>query len=337
MTAFSKFEWNRNPVRLALKGAAGSVATAMFNRANMDGTRVYVTQQSLADELATSVRTVRRAQKELRALGLIHCVSKGSNKGRAAGPSIYDLTMPPTNTGHPQEHRTPMSSVNCGTPDIGDQNTGHSWPEHRTPVSPLLDPSPDPGTKPGSSKEQANTYVSAVEASISDDRPEIPSGLLGEQDNPSDTDPGWVGSLVEADIADVRPQASTVGDRPCVDSNNDDHPWWSVKANTSVSANPATESVPAMPDRSDPWENDAAFEAAVDVHFASQAEQGPQLAEPEVVVCECAWPEKSCIQASPGIAVRHQLAVVTPVVASQPQMETTSWRGNAETGPIWDS
>jgi replication initiation and membrane attachment protein DnaB len=99
MTEFNKFRWNDHPIRVALKGTASALATVMFNKANMDGTKVYVTQETLADVLTVSVRTVRRAQTELESFGLIRCVVKGSNLGTGK-PSVYELTMPPETTGH---------------------------------------------------------------------------------------------------------------------------------------------------------------------------------------------------------------------------------------------
>jgi hypothetical protein len=201
---FSKFRWNDHPVRVALKGSAGAVASEMFNRASMDGTGVYLSQETLAGKLTVNVRTVRRAQKELESLGLIRCVRKGSNLGRAAGPSIYELTMPPKNTGH----------LEPGTPDISDKNTGHLCPDHRTLVTGtpdtgvrLIDPLIDPGNRPGSSTGEANTDVSA-EASIFDDRPEIPSGSAGVRDTTSDTDPFGVGCL---GVEDEPHQGSALG------------------------------------------------------------------------------------------------------------------------------
>jgi hypothetical protein len=200
---FTKFRWNDHPVRVALKGAAGAVATVMFNRANMDGSKVFVTQESLADDLTISIRTVRRAQKELEALGLIRCVVKGNNLGRAGRPSVYELTMPPKNTGHLFAETT---GRHPRTPDIGVQNTGHRCPEHRTPVSALIDPLLDPGNRPGSL--EANTVVSAFEASSFADRPEIPLGSAAVRDTTVDTDPFGVGCL---GVGDEPRQGSALG------------------------------------------------------------------------------------------------------------------------------
>src|SRR3981189_1743485 len=111
---FSKFRWNDNPVRVALKDTAGALANVMFNKANMDGTKVYGSQENLAVMLGVTPRTVRRAQKELETLGLIRCTSKGS--GRSGKSSEFVLTMPELNTGHGcTEYQTSVT----GIPDTG--------------------------------------------------------------------------------------------------------------------------------------------------------------------------------------------------------------------------
>lgn len=128
---FNKFRWNDHPARVKLKNTTAAVATEMFNRANMDGTDIYVNQKMMAKTLETSERTVRRALRALESAGLIHCTKSGSNIGRNGGPSEYVLTMP-KNTGHPcPDHRTSLT----GTPDTSDR---------------LIDPLIDPGNRPGS-------------------------------------------------------------------------------------------------------------------------------------------------------------------------------------------
>lgn len=128
---FSKFEWNRLPERVKLKNTTAAVASEMFNRANMDGTGIYVNQKMMAETLETSERTVRRSLRALESAGLIHCTETGSNIGRNGGPSVYVLTMP-KNTGHPSpDHRTSTT----GTPDTSGR---------------LIDPLIDPGNRPGS-------------------------------------------------------------------------------------------------------------------------------------------------------------------------------------------
>lgn len=128
---FNKFRWNDHPARVKLKNTAAAVATEMFNRANMDGTDIYVNQKMMAKTLETSERTVRRALRALESAGLIHCTKSGSNIGRNGGPSEYVLTMP-QNTGHPcPDHRTSV----IGTPDTSDR---------------LIEPLIDPGNRPGS-------------------------------------------------------------------------------------------------------------------------------------------------------------------------------------------
>lgn len=128
---FSKFEWNRLPERVKLKNTTAAVASEMFNRANMDGTEIYVNQKMMAETLGSSERTVRRSLRALESAGLIHCTETGSNIGRNGGPSVYVLTMP-KNTGHPSpDHRTSTT----GTPDTSGR---------------LIDPLIDPGNRPGS-------------------------------------------------------------------------------------------------------------------------------------------------------------------------------------------
>jgi hypothetical protein len=155
----------------------------------------------LADMLGVSERTVRRAQKQLESLELIHCEQRGNNMGRAAKASRFLLTMPPENTGH-------------GTPDT-DKNTGHGCPEHRTSVTGtpdtgvrLIHPLLDPGNRPGSVVvDKADTDMSAHghEASISDDRPDA-SRLMGVTDTNYEHGPeGAAALVVEADTVGVRP------------------------------------------------------------------------------------------------------------------------------------
>ncbi|SIM00620.1 Uncharacterised protein [Mycobacteroides abscessus subsp. abscessus] len=130
---FNKFRWNDHPARVKLRDTPAMLATEMFNRANMDGTEIYGSQENLAKLLGASVSSIRRAQKRLQELGLIERDGKRGS-GRGGRSTKWRLTMPP-NTGH------------------SDSNTGHRCAEYRSPVQeiPVIsDRLIDPGNRPGS-------------------------------------------------------------------------------------------------------------------------------------------------------------------------------------------
>lgn len=212
---FSKFRWNDHPVRVALNGTASALATIYFNKADMDGTKVYGSQENLAAMLKVSVRTVRRAQKELETLGLIRRISTGSGFGGqsnayvlAMPASIPDISIPDIPDTDPFSQVVSIPDT-LPIPDTGVRS-------YRTSVSSipdtsvrLIDPFLDPGNKPGSLRDKADTEVSAQEqASIFDDRPENPSGSEAVRDTTFDTDPLGVGCL---GMGDEPHQGSALG------------------------------------------------------------------------------------------------------------------------------
>ncbi|UXA17656.1 helix-turn-helix domain-containing protein [Mycobacterium sp. SMC-4] len=133
---FDKFRWNDHPTRVALTGTAGALATVMYNRASADGTKVYGSRKSLAEQLGVDVRTVSRARKRLVSLGLIELVSSGSSYGKQSNE--YRLTMPP------EPHRT-SAPEGTSSGDISELR-GHLCPTSGdTSVPPI-----DPGNRPGS-------------------------------------------------------------------------------------------------------------------------------------------------------------------------------------------
>lgn len=71
MPEFSKFRWHEVAVRMT-KGTTARVAGVMFDRANMDGTKVYVNNEKLAAELGCSTKSVERATRELVKTGLVY-------------------------------------------------------------------------------------------------------------------------------------------------------------------------------------------------------------------------------------------------------------------------
>lgn len=148
---FNKFRWNDHPVRVALKGTANALATVMFNKANMDGTKVYGSQETYAAMLGCSTKSVERAQAQLMARGLVRRELKGS--GRSGKSSEFTLTMPPeipdTNTRHLDSEIPDISGL--GIPDTS-LNTRHSCPEYQTSVAEIPDTSVcpiDPLSRPG--------------------------------------------------------------------------------------------------------------------------------------------------------------------------------------------
>ncbi|MFV1355711.1 hypothetical protein ABFV47_01380 [Mycolicibacterium fortuitum] len=141
------------------KGITAQVVGIMFDRANMDGTEVYINNQKLALELGCNEKSIRRARKDIETKGLavlekrgIHFVNGGSR------PSVYRLTMP----GSTQPDIVQVSPQ----PDISVYTTGHSL-HNRTSVSTQPDMGVhliDPGNKPGSllsnNSEEPDTDVS---------------------------------------------------------------------------------------------------------------------------------------------------------------------------------
>ncbi|MFI2841703.1 helix-turn-helix domain-containing protein [Mycolicibacterium sp. PDY-3] len=144
MSEFSKFRWHEVAMRLT-NGITTRVAGVMFDRANMDGSEVYLNNEKLATELGCSEKSIRRARKNLETLGLATLVSRGHNMIHAGGrsePSKFRLTMPTTQ------------------PDIDVRSTtGHL--HNRTSVSTQPDTGVhliDPGNKPGSSIAKGNIF-----------------------------------------------------------------------------------------------------------------------------------------------------------------------------------
>jgi hypothetical protein len=173
---FNKFRWNDHPTRVGLKGTANALATVMFNKANMDGTNVYGSQENLAKMLRVSTKTVGRAQRELESLGLVRRTETGSGFGRRSNGFV--LTMPPAISDISSPHVASISDT-FSIPDIDVPHIGHPCPLISDMGVPPIDPLPDPGNKPGSRE--------VGEADISDDRPVDP---FGGADDQQESEPG---------------------------------------------------------------------------------------------------------------------------------------------------
>ncbi|BCT75983.1 hypothetical protein SCMU_18250 [Sinomonas cyclohexanicum] len=150
------------------------------------GAHPGVTQ--LAEDSGMSTRTVMRHLQSLEDLGLVVCVRRGSDMGRKAMTSVYDLAIPedPEHVSKHQDHVTPVSHVDPSdqvTPMSHDQvpPVSHDRPEQVTPVTgtgdtgvtPTLQELPssnsptavkDVGTSPSPDVSPARTREAAHEA-----------------------------------------------------------------------------------------------------------------------------------------------------------------------------
>ncbi len=131
MSEFNKFRWQELAVRM-VKDTPVRVAAEMFNRADMDGSRVFINNEKLAQELGCSTKSVERATRQLVKIGLARRERRGHNlNGAKRTSSEYTLTMPTQadiapSTGH-GVNRTSVSSQ----PDIHVEPTGHRSPTNR--------------------------------------------------------------------------------------------------------------------------------------------------------------------------------------------------------------
>jgi hypothetical protein len=220
---FSKFRWNDHPVRVSLKDTPSALATVMFNKANPDGTKVYGSQENLAEMLKVSKKTVGRAQKQLESLGLIRRISTGSGFGRQSNE--FALTMPPPIEDIAIEDMASSQVVSIEDippiEDIGVLHRGHGCPPIGDTGVPPIDPLPDPGNKPGSVEEpdifdvrpQEEDIKSDVlprdpfsEAYIFDDRP-VDEEPVTLEESPEPTF-GLVGGHSDVRLGDV-PESGT--------------------------------------------------------------------------------------------------------------------------------
>ncbi|GGR60989.1 DNA-binding transcriptional ArsR family regulator [Nocardioides luteus] len=136
-----RFDWERAIRALPLRPPVLKlVALVLATYADRDGANAHPGEDRLAEDCGMSPRSVRRHLAELRELGLIERVFKGSSYGRAKAADEYRLIVPAdiqSRVAERLEHRSPMTGddqpitghpwpvITPGTPDTGGQNTGH--------------------------------------------------------------------------------------------------------------------------------------------------------------------------------------------------------------------
>lgn len=94
MTKILRFEWEGLIRRVMIPPTVKHVALTLSTYGDTDGTHIYPSVALLARTTCLGERTVRRSLDELRELGLIERVRRGSNFGRQAMSDAYELRMP---------------------------------------------------------------------------------------------------------------------------------------------------------------------------------------------------------------------------------------------------
>lgn len=216
--AGERYRWERRLLASSLPTATKCVGLALATFANGAGDNAHPGETRLAEACTLSVRQVRRHLAVLRDQGLVERTHEGSSTGRRALADVYQLLLPteddrPLTTGDPAEdhrslatgdlwdQRTPMTGDPWEpwprTPDMGDQNTGHGRPEHRTLVTrtpdthvrpPTHTPTPVP---PSPDHHSAATAAAPPQAATPSDDPDdgwtevsdFLTGQLGDLDS----------------------------------------------------------------------------------------------------------------------------------------------------------
>lgn len=170
MTGFNKFSWLKAVEWFDLTATEHKVLDHVCNKADgSTGAKAYVTDAGVAEEINRSERSVQRATKRLRDLGLIERTQRGIQGVR---PSVYRLTIPAKPdtevTRHPGSNPTLVTrhSDPVVTRHL-DEVTRHPCPSNPTLVSGISDPLSDP--LKGSDYENhelPDTEVSGVVASL---------------------------------------------------------------------------------------------------------------------------------------------------------------------------
>ncbi len=191
-----KFHWSKAFSRSDVPSVARAVAYVIHNHAGGDGKNSHPGMDVLMVDTGLSESSVTRHLKTITGAGWVHQVSSGSNSGRRALASVYDLTYPPGYseaaakelrdeklrelresrrglkehpspvTDDPKEHPSQMTGDNpseSGTPVTHDGE--HLSPVTGTPVTSdcLPDPLPDPLSDPHPlSREEDECDVSSL-------------------------------------------------------------------------------------------------------------------------------------------------------------------------------
>lgn len=194
-----KFHWSKAFSRSDVPSVARAVAYVIYNHAGGDGKKSHPGMEALMVDTGLSESAVGRHLKIITGSGWVHQVSSGSNSGRAARASVYDLTYPPGYsdsaakelrdeklkemrerrevkkgrrehpspvTDDPEEHPSQMTGDNppeSGTPVTHDGE--HPSPVTGTPVTSdcLPDPLPDPiSDPPPLAREEEDDDISSL-------------------------------------------------------------------------------------------------------------------------------------------------------------------------------
>lgn len=92
--AAGRFEWERILRRVKIDATAKYVGLTLATYANRDGSQVHPGRTRLAAVTGKSASTVDRALGQLRQLGLLERVTRGSSAGRQGLADVYRLALP---------------------------------------------------------------------------------------------------------------------------------------------------------------------------------------------------------------------------------------------------
>lgn len=142
------YELLRTLRRTNLTPTERAVLLTQYSYADKDGTNSRPSEETLAEDLAVSDRTIRTARKSLKSKGWLVEVQRGRNRGAMMSASVYEIVIP--------THQEPVGpKPKRKAPNPLGNNQYHRRQRPTGSVLPAVQPE-DSNQKPSSQPEAAN-------------------------------------------------------------------------------------------------------------------------------------------------------------------------------------